>query len=534
MSGDGPNDPPPEGAPRIEVTEETRAHGADDGDVSSGFVDTSDLAPAEPPSPGTDPWVEATPASAEAPKILDRPASAQWIDVDDVEVESTPPRRPPAPSIIPRTSFEDAPSLSASWEADDLEAIADTVARVEATPARAEDGFDAQLGEALGEGALPVADDLVIEPAPFDPDPEIDGESLPPLEADDLAADGATIEADDWAESMPEVRAMTPFASREVDADLEAPPLASREVEAGGDVSEDATSIFAAELSAWNPPPLPDGPTPDVTPSFAPTPLSQLEVTPSFAPEPAEISEIEELEEFEDVEEYLGDGPFAAPVDAPPPTVDRFTREMQQHPPAAAGRHPPVSRLTKDRTVGVDQSIRFERRPAMRRATPVPSAPKSRSAGTAPSTSAKVKSKKIPRRYPKMLALLKNPDDVPLGNEAPAPEPMPQVPGTFFPAARPPRPQPAPADLDGLLATMAEGLLIGETPEGHTEVRVTLKDEFFAGTELRITLGAGSLTAVLVPPDREIYWQLAGNVDALRERLTDRGLSVTEIKVADP
>lgn len=509
MSGDSSDGERPDDGARIEVTEETRAHGAEDVDPTSGFVE---VAP--------DPWVEATPASPEAPRVLDRPASAQWIDVDDVEVQSIPPRRPAAPSIIPKTSFEDAPSLSASWEADDLEAIADTVARVEVTPAR-DERFDAQLGEALGEGrALSVADDLVIEPAPFDPNPRVGA-------VDFGDTDAATIEADDWAESMPEVRAMTPFVSREVDASRDSNEAPPRGVISDGDVSEDATSIFAAELSSWSPPVMAEDPGPEITPSFAPTPLSQIEVTPSFAPEPAEIEEVEEIEE------YLGDGPFASPVDSPPPTIDRFTREMQQHPPAAAGRHPPASRLTQDRTVGVDQSIRFERKPAMRRATPVPAAPpRARTSG--PAAPAKPKSKKIPRRYPKMLALLSDPDHVPLGNEAPVPEPMPAVPGTFFPAARPPRPQPAPADLDGLLATMAEGLLIGETPDGHTEVRVTLKDEFFAGTELRITLGAGSLSATLVPPDREIYWQLAGNIDALRERLTDRGLSVTEIKVADP
>ncbi|MEM7237432.1 MAG: hypothetical protein AAF501_06365 [Pseudomonadota bacterium] len=40
--------------------------------------------------------------------------------------------------------------------------------------------------------------------------------------------------------------------------------------------------------------------------------------------------------------------------------------------------------------------------------------------------------------------------------------------------------------------------------------------------------------ALLVPPDRDVYWQLNGNIDELRERLTGRGLSVQDIQVADP
>ncbi|MEQ8272883.1 MAG: hypothetical protein RMA76_19810 [Deltaproteobacteria bacterium] len=504
MSGDRSD----EGAP-LEVTEETRALGADD-DASSGFVDTSDLLPE--PEPVVDPvvtagqpWAETTPANAEEEQVLvERAPSAQWLDVDDVEVVSAPPKRD-IPSIVPSTSFEDAPSLSASLELDD--GFAETIARVPVVDADAgASAFDAQLGEALGEGV--PADDLVIEPAPFDPSPPDPApfDPTPDLDGSDSVGLVPTSDAEVWAEEVPE------------------PLEAEWAVDASADASEDATSIFAAELSNWSPPVVQDDPAPEITPSFAPTPLSQLEVTPSFAPEPAEI---EHIEEAEDADAYLGDGPFAAPVDAPPPTADRFARELQQHPPMAS-RHAPLGRLQRERSVGVDQSIRFERRAQQRRATPVPSSP------AKAKVAAKVASKKVPRRYPKMLALLRDPDTVPMGNAAPEPEVQPPVPGTFFPAAKPPRPTPAPADLDGLLATMAEGLLIGETPEGETEVRVTLKDEFFAGTELRITLGAGKLKATLVPPDREIYWQLAGNVDALRDRLTGRGLSVTEITVADP
>jgi hypothetical protein len=135
------------------------------------------------------------------------------------------------------------------------------------------------------------------------------------------------------------------------------------------------------------------------------------------------------------------------------------------------------------------------------------------------------------RAYPKMRALLQNPSVVPYGNAAPPPPP---VPGTFFPAPREPIRKAEPADLDALLTTMADGLLIGEMPDGGTEVRVTLKDEFFAGTELRIAVGDGEVKATLVPPDREVYWTLNANVEALKERLEARGLKVTEVTVVEP
>jgi hypothetical protein len=142
------------------------------------------------------------------------------------------------------------------------------------------------------------------------------------------------------------------------------------------------------------------------------------------------------------------------------------------------------------------------------------------------------------RAYPMMRALLKSPDEVPYGVDPPRSRRAQPVPGTFFPTVRRDRDRPIapqdPADLDDLLATMAEGLLIGESPSGGTEVRVTLRDEFFAGTELRITMNDGRVRAVLVPPDRGTYLTLNGNIDDLRLRLEARGLRVEELRVAEP
>ena len=139
-----------------------------------------------------------------------------------------------------------------------------------------------------------------------------------------------------------------------------------------------------------------------------------------------------------------------------------------------------------------------------------------------------------PRLYPKMRALLADPSLVVEGSD-PLPEPLPPpVPGTFI-ANPPPRPPRAAAgDLDGMLSLMAEGLLIGEGPDGSTEIRISLKDEFFAGTELRIRLDDGRIAAALYPPSREVYWQLGGEAGELRARLEARGLRVQSLEVIEP
>jgi hypothetical protein len=170
------------------------------------------------------------------------------------------------------------------------------------------------------------------------------------------------------------------------------------------------------------------------------------------------------------------------------------------------------------------EEVRVERRRARPEKPPAAGA-------SPPARSARVE---LPRRYPRMRALLSNPDLVPEGSAPlPAPRPPP-VPGTFIPHP-PPRPARAePTDLDQMLALMADGLFIGESEAGATEIRVTLKDEFFAGTELRIALDAGEISATLLPPSREVYWQLGGEAGQLRLRLEERGLRVTRLDVVEP
>ena len=138
------------------------------------------------------------------------------------------------------------------------------------------------------------------------------------------------------------------------------------------------------------------------------------------------------------------------------------------------------------------------------------------------------------RQYPRMRALLSNPERVPGGSRPIAPYRPPPVPGTFIPRPPPPPPRPKRTELDGLLAVMADGLLIGEGEGGASEIRVTLRDEFFAGTELRISLLEGRVSAKLIPPNREVYWQLGGEAGELRLRLEERGLRVSQLEVLEP
>jgi hypothetical protein len=241
-------------------------------------------------------------------------------------------------------------------------------------------------------------------------------------------------------------------------------------------------------------------------------------------------------------QDFPPDGPVAAPIDALAPTGDL-------EPPPIRATPPPKPRGPSMRSRFVDEmeptQYRQEVRALLNQPVVVPrKTPARKTSGVArrevtppPRARSKAPAGKpaSPRRYPKMMSLLKDAESVPYGSAPKSEPPPPPVPGTFFPAPRAPLyERPAPADLDELLATMAEGLLIGESPDGGTEVRVTLRDEFFAGTELRIRINNGEISAELRPPDRDIYWQLNGNIDELKERLSARGLTVRELVLLEP
>jgi hypothetical protein len=147
------------------------------------------------------------------------------------------------------------------------------------------------------------------------------------------------------------------------------------------------------------------------------------------------------------------------------------------------------------------------------------------------------------REYPRMKALLTDPGALPPA-QASAKVRAPPVPGTFFPSA-PVRTQafepatgevglPSGGALDAMLESMAEGLLIGSDGQGGSEVHVTLRDEFFRGTELRILVEGGEVRAQLVPPDRDTYRLLSAELHRLRSSLEERGLRVGSLQVVEP
>ena len=164
---------------------------------------------------------------------------------------------------------------------------------------------------------------------------------------------------------------------------------------------------------------------------------------------------------------------------------------------------------------------------------PPPAAPKPRAATPDPRQSDPLHG----RRYPKMLALLEDADQVPLGSE-PLPEARPPpVPGTFFPTPRQPVREPAGEgpSVDDMLTAMAEGLLVGGDGQGSSEVVVTLRDEYFRGTELRVGFEeGGQVSARLLPPDRDTYRQLSSELHRLEARLLERGLRVGSLQVEEP
>jgi len=212
------------------------------------------------------------------------------------------------------------------------------------------------------------------------------------------------------------------------------------------------------------------------------------------------VTPADPMEEARGDWEEIPDGPVPAPQDAPA-RVDTLQWRAQRP-------ELPKNEIRMQRKVG----LRAELKPA-------------------PSTKIEAHPQDpLARRYPLFWALLRNPEQA----VQPKVKRPPPVPRTFFPAPRVPLERAAPEDLDTLLATMAEGLLIGESADGGTEVRVTLKDEFFAGTELWISVGGGEISATLVPPDRQVYWTLNAHAEELAERLGARGLRVAKVEIREP
>jgi hypothetical protein len=134
------------------------------------------------------------------------------------------------------------------------------------------------------------------------------------------------------------------------------------------------------------------------------------------------------------------------------------------------------------------------------------------------------------RDYPVLRGLVRNPDAAAV-EERPLSTTTPRA---FVRAGAVAEPRSARAEVDELLGEMAEGLLVGGDGAGTSEIRVTLGEEFFGGTELRIQRSADGVTAILRPPDRDTYRILAAELPRLRVHLEERGLRVSNLRVEEP
>lgn len=320
-------------------------------------------------------------------------------------------------------------------------------------------------------------------------------------------------------------------------------------------------------------------------PPYAPP----VEVLPPEAPDAVDVSDLEWWGDEQVSPSWDGDAPLAAPLDAPqvpPPSArsaplvnavgdaleikakasDIFEREQWPRPmraglkPRAPAMRPPSSPpppkgAPKPSLTVADLARRAEQARASAASNYTPPSPKrrpgpsptrppplpaKRSRPPQPATEPEVPVYRAPvaqaaptrRRYPKMLALLSNPGAVPYGDAPPKP---PAVPGTFFPVkpAREAKIEEAP-DVDVLLQAMAEGLFVGGDSAGSSEIMITLRDEFFQGTQLRVGITEGGIEARLIPPDRGTYRHLCAELHRLESRLESRGLKVKKLRVEEP
>ena len=134
-----------------------------------------------------------------------------------------------------------------------------------------------------------------------------------------------------------------------------------------------------------------------------------------------------------------------------------------------------------------------------------------------------------------MMSLLQDPLEIESGRTSNISS-SPPVPGTFFPTSSKKDlvPESGPPDMEGLLSTMAEGVLLGGSSDGSSHMMITLNDEYFRGTELRISIESTGVKAHLIPPDYEVYRHLSSELPRLEQRLLARGLTVNEVSVLKP
>jgi len=206
--------------------------------------------------------------------------------------------------------------------------------------------------------------------------------------------------------------------------------------------------------------------------------------------------------------------PIALDRERTPASPDRERLTMSVAPPANAPFGPPIR---------VDAPTPRPRAPSQTSRRPL-----SREPSRPPRNNTQVRPV---RDYPVARGLLRNPDASVI-DERPL---SAAVPRAFVRSGVPAEPRSsARAEADGMLQEMAEGLLVGGDGAGNSEIRVTLGEEFFGGTELHIQHTPEGLIAILRPPDRETYRVLASELPRLRVQLEERGLRVSNLRVEEP
>lgn len=259
------------------------------------------------------------------------------------------------------------------------------------------------------------------------------------------------------------------------------------------------------------------------------------------------------------IRDWDGDAPIAAPLDVParasvPPPPDlgamftEINQTMRPMPEVPTETSVPVFVDDLARAVTapapparspIDEAVleALSREEVVRRSPPRSPSRTGSSTGRRPPPREGSRSRlpnKAPREYPVMRGLLRDPEALPEGS----PDRPSSVEARAFIRSSPPRPPPrekaSRAALDGMLEQMAEGLLVGGSGDALSEMRVTLRDEFFRGTELRIAVGLEGVTARFIPPDRDTYRHLSSELPRLRSHLADRGLKVGKLEVDEP
>ena len=88
-------------------------------------------------------------------------------------------------------------------------------------------------------------------------------------------------------------------------------------------------------------------------------------------------------------------------------------------------------------------------------------------------------------------------------------------------------------DVDDMLGELTDMLLVGadEGKSGHPEVHLQFKSDVFGGLHLRLVKKPEGFSAVFLVDDAATRRAVADHVDALVQRLRDKGFSVIEARL---